>query len=135
MGSRRLLFDDHFVGAAVTSVSSSSPWLFYESGIICARSPEGDLTYKSSGEKVIDLREWDKLSRQQRIALRHQNIRRDEWEKLPWTGHMCYLFTRAWEIGRFKSHYNRSREFDKMRDVLESVKYNHADWMRGAEEP
>ena len=84
---------------------------------------------------MINLREWDKLSREQRIALRHQNIRRDEWEKLPWTGHMCYLFTRAWEIGRLKSHYKRTKEFDKMRDVLESVKYSSADWMRGAEEP
>ena len=116
------LFDDQIVAAAATSISSSSPWLFYESGIICARSPEGDLRKNSSGEKVINLREWDKLSREQRIAFRHQNIRRDEWEKLPWTGHMCYLFTRAWEIGRLKSHYKRSREFNKMKDVLDSVK-------------
>ena len=50
------LFDDQIVEAATTSISSGSPWLFYEPGIICARSPEGDLRKNSSGEKVINLR-------------------------------------------------------------------------------
>ena len=108
------MFDDLVVGSVVRSVSSSNPWVYYESGIICARELSGDLKKNSSGEKIINLREWDRLSRQQRIALRHQNIRRDEWEKLPWTGHMCYLFTRAWEIGRLKSHYTREKDFDEI---------------------
>ena len=34
----------------------------------------------------------------QRLILRHQDIGRPAWEKLPWTGHLCYLFTRAWEV-------------------------------------
>ena len=129
------MFDDLVVGSVFRSVSSSNPWVYYESGIICARDGEGNLRKNSCGEKVINLREWDRLSRQQRIALRHQNIRKDEWEKLPWTGHMCYLFTRAWEIGRLKSHYMREKDFDEMRNVLENAKYYNADWMRGEDEP
>ena len=48
---------------------------------------------------------------------------------------MCFLFTRAWEIGRLKSHYRRSRDYDGMNSVLESAKRNHADWMRGTTQP
>ena len=113
------MFDDLVVGSVFRSVSSSNPWVYYESGIICARDFAGDLKKNSCGEKIKNLREWDRLSSPQRIALRHQNIRRDEWEKLPWTGHMCYLFARAWEIVRLKSHHKREKQFDEMRNVLD----------------
>ena len=54
---------------------------------------------------MINLREWAFLLSHQRIKLRRQEIKRPDWEKLPWTGHLCYLFTRAWEIGRAKSQF------------------------------
>ena len=120
---------------AATSISSRNPWIFYEAGIICPWSPDGNVRRNSSEEKVINLREWDKLTRPQRIALRRQDIARDEWERLPWTGHVCFLFTRASEIGRSKSHYKRTKEHNEMTQVLDDVKNSHANWMRGAEEP
>jgi len=43
------------------SISASNPWVLYEAGIICAREENGELTKNSSGEKVIDLREWNLL--------------------------------------------------------------------------
>ena len=42
-----------------------------------------------------------------------------EWEKLPWTGRMCYLFTCSWEIGWLKSYYRRTRQFDHMRTLTD----------------
>ena len=127
--------EDEDVKKEITSLSSVNPWLFYESGIICPRTPHGDVLMNSSGEKVINLREWDKLTRLQHISLRRQNIRRNEWERLPWTGHMCFLFTKAWEIGRLKSYYKRTQQHEKMDTVLESARLHRADWLRGAEEP
>ena len=40
-----------------------------------------------------------KLLGPQRVALRRQSIGHADWKKLPWTEHLCYLFTRSWEIG------------------------------------
>ena len=65
-------FEDELVVSATTSISASNPWLFYESGIICARDSEGELMRNSSGEKVINLREE---AHSQRIELRH-DVRR-----------------------------------------------------------
>ena len=80
------------------------------SKLCSARDEEGVCLRNSSGEKAINLRDWHVLLSQQLIAWRRQNIRRPEWEKLPRTGHPCYLFTRAWEIGRWKSHHKQSEE-------------------------
>ena len=126
---------DEVVTTATTSMSASNPWLFYESGLVCVKSDEAELLKNSSGQKVINLREWDKLHVNQRICLRRQSIRRPEWEKLPWTGHMCFLLTRAWELGRWKSHHMRMFDFDQMSSLTERAKYWKADWMRGATEP
>ena len=54
--------DDSVVEQATrSSISASNPWVLYEAGIICAREENGELTKNSSGEKVIDLREWNLL--------------------------------------------------------------------------
>ena len=90
--------------ATRSSISASNPWVLYEAGIVCAREENGELIKNSSGEKVIVLREWNLLLTPQKIALRRQSINRADWEKLPWTGHQCLLFTRAWEIGRMLAH-------------------------------
>ena len=83
-----------------SSISASNPCVLYEAGIICARYEDGRIKPNHYGEKVITLREWAYLLSPQRVALRRQSIGRADWEKLPWTGHLCYLFTKSWEMGR-----------------------------------
>ena len=80
---------------------------------------------------MINLREWAFLLSHQRIKLRRQEIKRPDWEKLPWTGHLCYLFARAWEIGRAKSQFKRDKDYARMRDFSENVQRSGCDWMRG----
>jgi hypothetical protein len=103
--------DENYVVEQVTrsSISASNPWVLYEAGIICARDGDGQIQPNSCGEKFVLLREWAYLLSPQRVALRRQSIGRDDWEKLPWTGHLCYLFTRSWEMGRLRSYYLKSR--------------------------
>ena len=96
--------------ATKSSIAASNPWVLYEAGIICAREENGELIKNSSGEKVIVLREWNLLLTPQKIALRRQSITRADWEKLPWTGNLCLLFTRAWEIGRMLAHFHKRRK-------------------------
>ena len=119
----------HFIGIINQS------WFLYEAGIICSRQADGSVARNSSGERVISLREGAFLLSSQRIKLRRQEMKRPHWEKLPWTGHLCYLFTRAWEIGRAKSQFKRDKNYDMMRDFSESVKRNGCDWMRGQDVP
>ena len=71
----------------------------------------------------------------QKVKLRRQDIRRPEWEKLPWTGHPRYLFTRAWEIGRWKSQHKRAGEFSEMRSFSGRARACGSDWMRGQVDP
>ena len=107
----------------------------YEAGIICARGPDDKVERNPSGERVINLREWAFVLSNQRIKLRRQEIKRPEWEKLPWTGHMCYLFTRAWEIGRAKSQFKRDKNYPMMNGYSDMVKAGGCDWMRGQKDP
>ena len=102
--------DEDYVVEQVTrsSISASNPWVLYGAGIICARTEDGQIEPNSSGEKVVVLREWGYLPGPERVALRRQSIGRADWEKLPWTGHLCYLFTRAWEMGRLRAHYHKN---------------------------
>ena len=90
--------DDEMIDRVTSSASATNLWFLYEAGIICSRQADGSVELNSSGERVINLREWAFLLSHQRIKLRRQEINRPEWEKLPWTGHLCYLFTRAWEL-------------------------------------
>ena len=121
--------------ATKSSISASNPWVLYEAGIICAREENGELIKNSSGEKVIVLREWNLLLSPQKIALRRQSIARADWEKLPWTGHLCLLFTRAWEIGRMLAHFHREGNIEAMEGYLDSCRRHWQDWMRGQVAP
>ena len=129
--------DEDYVVEPVTrsSISASNPWVLHEAGIICAREEDGEIIKNSSGEKVIVLREWAHLLSPQRVALRRQSIGRADWEKLPWTGHLCYLFTRSWEMGRLRSHYQKTKQFQKLNYFLDDCRHEHTDWMRGQGEP
>ena len=129
--------DEDFVVEQATrsSISASNPWVLYEAGIICAREENGEITKNSSGEKVIVLREWNLWLGPQKIALRRQSIGRADWEKLPWTGHLCLLFTRAWEIGRMLAYFKKQGKIEAMRNYFETCRQFRTDWMRGQVEP
>ena len=118
--------DEDYVVEQVTrsSISASNPWVQYEAGIICARSEDGQIEPNSSGEKVVVVRERAYLLGPQPVALRRQSIGRADWEKLPWAGHLCYLFTRTWEMGRLRAHDHKTQTV-----------YHYTDWMRGQGEP
>ena len=127
--------NDEEIIHVTSSAPSTNPWFLYEAGIICSRQADGEVERNSSAERVINLREWAFLLSNQRIKLRRQEMKRPDWEKLPWTGHLCYLFTRAWEIGRAKSPFKRDKNYDMMRYFSENVKENGCDWMRGQVDP
>ena len=113
--------DEDYVVEQVThsSFSASNPWVPYEAGIICARSEDGQIEPNSSGEKAVVARERAYLLGPQPVALRRQSIGLSDWEKLPWAGHLCYLFTRAWEMGRLRAHDHKTRQFEKLNYFLE----------------
>ena len=123
--------DDYLSDQASSSVPATNPWVLYEAGVICSRLEDGSLEHNSSGERILNIRELGYLFTNQRVKLRH----RPEWEKLPWTGHLCYLFTRAWEIGRWKSHHKKMRECNEMRTLSERARQRGFDWMRGQVDP
>ena len=129
--------DEDFVVEQATrsSISASNPWVLFEAGIICAREENGEIIKNSSGEKVIVLREWNLLLGPQKIALRRQSIGRADWEKLPWTGHLCLLFTRAWEIGRMLAYFKKQGKIEAMRNYFETCRRHRTDWMRDQVEP
>jgi hypothetical protein len=110
-----------------------------EAGIIylCSFSSieDGRIKPNCYGEKVITLRERAYLLTPQRAALRRQSIARADWEKLPWTEHLCYLFTRSWEMGRLRSYYLKQGRYTQLDNFLYDCKVNYTDWMRGAGEP
>ena len=118
-----------------SSISASNAWVLYEANIVIAREENGEIIRNSSGEKVIVLREWNLLLSSQKIALRRQSITRSEWEKLPWTGHQCLLFTRAWEIGRMQSYFPKIQDFGALENYLNNCRRCGTDWMRGQVEP
>ena len=116
--------------ATCSSISASNPCVLYEASIICARDEDGQI---EPGEKIVVSRDWGYLLGPQRVALRRQSIG-SAWEKLPWTGHLCYLFTRSWEMGRLRAHYHKTRQFD-MFFFLDDCLYFLTDWMRAQGEP
>ena len=126
---------DEMIDRVTSSASATNPWFLYEAGIICSRQADGSVELNSSGERVTNLREWAFLLSLQRIKLRKQEIKRPDWEKLPWTGHLFYLFTRAWEIGRTKSQFKRDKDDARMRNFSENVQRSGCDWMRGQGPP
>ena len=130
--------DDPVVEQATrSSISASNPWVLYEAGIICAREEYDEIIKNSTGEKVIVLREWNCLLSAQKIALRRQSMGRADWEKLPWTGHLCLLFTRAWEVGRMLTLTLAKKEgrIESMNNFLDTCRLYWTDWMRGQVPP
>ena len=80
-------------------------------------------------------REWNCLLSPQKIALRRQSIGRADWEKLSWTGHLCFLFTRSWEMGRMLALAKRKNRIQTMNSFFDSCHRYWTDWMRGQVPP
>ena len=38
-------------------------------------------------------------------------------------------------MGRLRSHYQKTRQYDKLNYFLDDCRYYHTDWMRGQGEP
>lgn len=127
--------DEYLTDHATGSFSATYPWMLYDTGVFCARLEYGSIDRNKVGEKVIILREWNYLLTNQRIALRRQGISRVEWERLPWTGHVCYLFTRAWECCRYRSKLMRDGRYDACATFLEKCREPCTDWLRGEHPP
>jgi len=83
---------------------------------------KSEIIKNSTGEKVTVLREWNCLLSAQKIALRRQSIGRADWEKLPWTGHLCLLFTRAWEMGRMLTLAKKEGRIQSMNNFLDTCR-------------
>ena len=62
--------DDEMIDRVTSSASATNPWFLYEAGIICSRQADGSVELNSSGERVINLRDWAFLLSHQRIKLR-----------------------------------------------------------------
>ena len=129
--------DEDFIVEHVTrsSISASNPWVCMRPALFVLEMKMDRLKRTLQVRKVVVLREWGKLLGPQRVALRRQSIGHADWEKLPWTGHLCYLFTRSWEIGRLRAHYHKERNFEGVRLLLEQCRYYWTDWLRGQGEP
>eukprot|EP00435_Cladocopium_sp_Y103_P025756 s3538_g6.t1 len=127
--------EDPLITAATTSFSSTNPWVLYDANVFCTKDENGVVTRTNVGEKTIILREWRGLLTNQRIALRRQGITRPEWECLPWTGHLCFIFVRAWELGRYRSFLMRRGRYNDAAVFLEGMRDNHSDWLRDLPAP
>ena len=127
--------DDIVEQVSCSSIFASNPWILYEAGIVCSRDEDGHVEMNSSGEKIIVLREWEKLLGHQKVSLKRQSIGRADWEELPWTGHLCYLFTRSWEMGRVRADHHKEQHYGAVSNLLDECRYSGTDWMRGQDEP
>ena len=45
------------------------------------------------------------------------------------------FFIRSWDMGRLRSYYLKTSQYNLLENFLSDCKCNHADWMRGAGEP
>lgn len=130
--------DDQIEYGVFSSFASTNPWVLYEANVVCFKDENDVILKNSSGEKVIHLREWFNLSQNQRLSLERQGYTREDWESLPWTGHQCYLMTRAWELGRLRAYYmskNDADGFDQAGRILGEARNSKLDWLRGIPKP
>lgn len=65
--------------AATSSFSDTNPWILFEAGVTCVLLSDGSAATNSRGEKIVQLREFHALSRNQRQALVRQEVNRKVW--------------------------------------------------------
>ena len=99
-----------------------NPWMVYDIGMVSLHDRQGTRVLQSTGEDVILVRDWDRLTRHQReyFCRRYKMLRPSiygteedpktyapsfepgvfQWMELAQTGYQQFFFIRAWENGR-----------------------------------
>ena len=99
-----------------------NPWMVYDIGMVSLHDRVGTRVLQSTGEDVILVRDWDRLTRHQReyFCRRYKLLRPSvygteedpktyapsfepgisQWMELAQTGYQQFFFIRAWENGR-----------------------------------
>ena len=99
-----------------------NPWMVYDIGMVSLHDRIGTRVLQSTGEDVILVRDWDRLTRHQReyFCRRYKLLRASvygteedpktyapsfepgvsQWMELAQTGYQQFFFIRAWENGR-----------------------------------
>ena len=99
-----------------------NPWMVYDIGMVSLHDRTGTRVLQSTGEDVILVRDWDRLTRHQReyFCRRYKLLRPSvygteedpktyapsfepgisQWMELAQTGYQQFFFIRAWENGR-----------------------------------
>ena len=123
-----LVTEDHLEGdylgdEVISSVSASNPWVVYDAGVIWLRVLGGTVEPNRNGIRLLHLRERFPPTKQM-IFFRGQDIRRREWENFLGQDTFCYVFVRAWGIGRWKSQHKSAGKLNETNNFSEKTTTN-----------
>ena len=137
-----------------------NPWMIYDIGMVSLHDRVGTRVLQSTGEDVILVRDWDRLTRHQReyFCRRYKLLRPSvygteedpktyapsfepgisQWMELAQTGYQQFFFIRAWENGRrwaeiLTDHGISSVELSSFLDMCRDPKL--LGWNFGIPEP
>ena len=137
-----------------------NPWMVYDIGMVSLHDRRGTRVLQSTGEDVILVRDWDRLTRHQReyFCRRYKLLRPNiygteddlktyapsfepgicQWMELAQTGYQQFFFIRAWENGRrwaeiLTDHGIQSIELSSFLDMCRDPKL--LGWNFGIPEP
>ena len=137
-----------------------NPWMIYDIGMVSLHDRVGTRVLQSTGEDVILVRDWDRLTRHQReyFCRRYKLLRPSvygteenpktyapsfepgisQWMELAQTGYQQFFFIRAWENGRrwaeiLTDHGIASVELSNFLDMCRDPKL--LGWNFGIPEP
>ena len=137
-----------------------NPWMVYDIGMVSLHDRVGIRVLQSTGEDVILVRDWDRLTRHQReyFCRRYKLLRPNvygteedpktyapsfepgipQWMELAQTGYQQFFFIRAWENGRrwaeiLTDHGIQSIELSSFLDMCRDPKL--LGWNFGIPEP
>ena len=137
-----------------------NPWMVYDIGMVSLHDRRGTRVLQSTGEDVILVRDWDRLTRHQReyFCRRYKLLRPSiygtekdpktyapsfepgvfQWMELAQTGYQQFFFIRAWENGRrwveiLTDHGLYSAELTSFLDMCRDPKL--LGWNFGIPEP
>ena len=137
-----------------------NPWMIYDIGMVSLHDRVGTRVLQSTGEDVILVRDWDRLTRHQReyFCRRYKLLRPSvygteedpktyapsfepgisQWMELAQTGYQQFFFIRAWENGRrwaeiLTDHGLGSLELSSFLDMCRDLKL--LGWNFGIPEP
>ena len=137
-----------------------NPWMVHDIGMVSLHDRHGTRVLQSTGEDVILVRDWDRLTRHQReyFCRRYKLLRPSiygteedpktyapghepgvsQWMELAQTGYQQFFFIRAWENGRrwaeiLTDHGIHSGELSSFLDMCRDPKL--LGWNFGIPEP